>query len=365
MSIPLVLGFERGMASPLDADYIQADITARNAIDPNIRYPGMTCYVDADNTLYILTGGIANTDWQPVGSGSSTGYQQTDFDASDFYDVSGTDAYYDDTLGAVFPQGVDSSLMVKMATPYRWGLANLLSQISWQHGAISGGGYTSYFGVPGYWSDTAIPSWNVDKYSIVESNDFFVTASGTWNTGLRPSIVRVTVDLITVNYGRVSLYANETFQGIRDGLTPGVQQFDIDVSSPGDVDIDSISVLFNIPPGSTAPFNTWDVTNIEFFTPGGGTDVEFDVSARVLDNGNADTQAFGTAVTISDTGGTDGTRYITPRSTNVTPGGTPAKGCDIEVKITRTGTTDTLSADAYLQNLRLFFDADQSNDEAA
>lgn len=70
MGIPLgPADFTRGAAKPLDDSFIQADVTARDAIVSGIRYDGMLVYVVADQTMYQLQGGITNGDWVAAGGG--------------------------------------------------------------------------------------------------------------------------------------------------------------------------------------------------------------------------------------------------------------------------------------------------------
>ena len=285
-----------------------------------------------------------------------TGEQQLSFDASDLYSVIGSDAYFDDTLGAVFPQGVDSSLLLKLAAPYRWDLAGLTAQMAWQHGDATPAfiDETSNFTSQPPMIDSS--GWVVDSSGGLLAVSF--TKSGTWANGYRPAQCRVTIECADPMPGAEFTFVDDNFNVIGGG-TPanypaGTNDYYFDLTF---TDADFKRIIFSLSPGV-------DCT-LRFAFGGNGTGVEFGISARALNDGTATTQAFGTAVTIDGTGGDTDTRYITPRSTDITAGGTPAKGCDIEVKITRTGTTDTLTADAYLQNLRLFFNSDQPNDNEA
>jgi hypothetical protein len=138
MSIPLVLGFNRGMASPLDVDFQKADITARNAIINGKRFEGMQCYVVSEGKTYSLVGGIANNNWQDLKPAdgatglSSVGLHTFNFDASMLYYDVGT-AYFDDSLGVVFPVGDSSSMLVKFSPPRKWDTESLYCQIDWTH----------------------------------------------------------------------------------------------------------------------------------------------------------------------------------------------------------------------------------------
>lgn len=208
--INIIGGFEPTTSDPLDIYTTVSTLTDRNNIPDNVRYKGRQCFVDSEDKTYTLIGGIANSNWQSVVTGSATwgsitglienqtdlwaeltGYQQSAFDASDFYDVSGTAAYFDDTLGAVFPEGVDSSLLIKYTTPYRWGLANLLAQISWQHGEPTPDfiDQTSNFTSQPPFIESG--GWSVDSSGGLLSCSF--TESGTWVEGYRPDQCRVTI----------------------------------------------------------------------------------------------------------------------------------------------------------------------------
>jgi hypothetical protein len=47
-------------------------LTDRDAIAPSLREEGMTCWVIETGKLYVLTGGIADTNWAAFQSGSTT-----------------------------------------------------------------------------------------------------------------------------------------------------------------------------------------------------------------------------------------------------------------------------------------------------
>jgi hypothetical protein len=72
MSIPLSSNFDVNAALPLDARFIVADLTARDAIIAGKRYLGMLVYVISDTKTYQLKTGILNSDWIEFGSGGAT-----------------------------------------------------------------------------------------------------------------------------------------------------------------------------------------------------------------------------------------------------------------------------------------------------
>lgn len=73
MSINLGSNIRVQTTLPLDAKYIAADITARDAILAGERYRGMQVFVTADSMTYQLVAGITNSDWVPFGSGGGSG----------------------------------------------------------------------------------------------------------------------------------------------------------------------------------------------------------------------------------------------------------------------------------------------------
>ncbi len=91
-------------------------------------------------------------------------------------------------------------------------------------------------------------------------------------------------------------------------------------------------------------------------------DLKFEMLAR--GNDEAKDTAFGTAVSVSDTGGTDDDEYFTGNSTVITPGGSWSAGDVITLKITRdvTDAGDTLDIDARLEGFKLVITTDASND---
>lgn len=81
------------------------------------------------------------------------------------------------------------------------------------------------------------------------------------------------------------------------------------------------------------------------------------------DNEGLDT-AFGTAVTVSDTGGTTNNLYITAETANITIGGTPAPRDLIHLKLERLATdgSDTMAVDAKALGVMLYFNINAAVD---
>lgn len=73
MSIPLSSNFNLVTQLPLDARFMMADTTARDAIPSIQRHEGLLVYTIADGKTWQLRGGITNSDWVDlIGSGTVT-----------------------------------------------------------------------------------------------------------------------------------------------------------------------------------------------------------------------------------------------------------------------------------------------------
>jgi hypothetical protein len=83
-------------------------------------------------------------------------------------------------------------------------------------------------------------------------------------------------------------------------------------------------------------------------------------SLQALARADDDTLAasYGTAVSVSDTGGSANRLYVSPRSSVITPAGTLGAGGALYFRIAREATVggDTLAVDARLHAVRLYFD---------
>lgn len=69
MGIEVASSFTRKSPVPLDDSTVVADLTARDAIDPGIRYIGMIVFVESEGVNFQLIGGITNGDWQELSGG--------------------------------------------------------------------------------------------------------------------------------------------------------------------------------------------------------------------------------------------------------------------------------------------------------
>jgi len=92
--------------------------------------------------------------------------------------------------------------------------------------------------------------------------------------------------------------------------------------------------------------------------------VVWDLQGIALSNDDAIAQAFGTAVTSTDTGGTTNDLYAGPESAAVTIAGTPAAEDVVMFRLSRvTGDGgDTMAIDARLHGIVLYITTDAGND---
>lgn len=93
--------------------------------------------------------------------------------------------------------------------------------------------------------------------------------------------------------------------------------------------------------------------------------VTWKLSAIALGDGDAYDAAFGTAVSITDTGGSDANIYRSPESSGMTVGGSPAAEEFVIFKIARDPTdgSDTLAVDAEFLGLKLHITTDAATDD--
>jgi hypothetical protein len=92
--------------------------------------------------------------------------------------------------------------------------------------------------------------------------------------------------------------------------------------------------------------------------------VVFDLQGIALSNDDAIAQAFGTAQTSTDTGGTTNDLYVGPESSAITIAGTPAAEDVVFFRLSRvTGDGgDTMAIDARLHGIVLYITTDAEND---
>lgn len=100
--------------------------------------------------------------------------------------------------------------------------------------------------------------------------------------------------------------------------------------------------------------------------PSGGSAfvVKWQLQMLSLADTNAIDTALGSAIAVTDTGGTAGTLYRSAESAAVTPSNTPAKGDTMMCRIARVASdgADTLDIDAHLIGIELYYTTDAGSD---
>lgn len=93
--------------------------------------------------------------------------------------------------------------------------------------------------------------------------------------------------------------------------------------------------------------------------------VVWTLAGVAMSDGDALEAAFGTAISVVDTGGTTDTLYISPESAAVTIAGTPAEFDQITLQLGRApaDVSDTMAVDARLHGVRLFYITNSATDD--
>jgi hypothetical protein len=115
---------------------------------------------------------------------------------------------------------------------------------------------------------------------------------------------------------------------------------------------------------------SWDEGTVTFAAvwKHASTSVNFGVAWQVAGNAYTDNDAgdtaFGTAVVVTDTGGTTNNIYVTAESAAVTIASTPAEGdvCWFQVARAPANASDTMAIDAGLLGIIVFFTTNALND---
>ena len=115
---------------------------------------------------------------------------------------------------------------------------------------------------------------------------------------------------------------------------------------------------------------SWDEGTVTFeaiwYHPSTTTNfgVVWSIAGVALSDGNALDTAFGTAVLVTDTGGTTNAVYDSPESTAVTIGNTPAENDYVVFQVARVpaNASDTMAVDARLLGVRLLYTTNAGND---
>ena len=72
MGIAKITNFNVYAQSPIDSRYVFTNSTSRDALASAYRYEGLITYVEADQAVYCLVGGITNSDWVKIASASGS-----------------------------------------------------------------------------------------------------------------------------------------------------------------------------------------------------------------------------------------------------------------------------------------------------
>jgi hypothetical protein len=93
--------------------------------------------------------------------------------------------------------------------------------------------------------------------------------------------------------------------------------------------------------------------------------VSWNVAAVAVGNDDTLDAAFGTAVTVSDTGGTANDIYITSETSAMTVAGSPAAEEYVVFQVARdpANASDTLAIDARLHGMRIHYTIDTAKDD--
>lgn len=138
---------------------------------------------------------------------------------------------------------------------------------------------------------------------------------------------------------------------------------------------DIISLDFDASTAEYAQFSivmpsSWNESTItaKFVWSHAATATNFDcvwgIQAVAIGNDDAMNATFGTAVTVTDTGGTTDDCYITAATSSMTVGGTPAAGDVVVFQVFRDATAgaDNLAVDGRLMGVQLFITMNAAND---
>lgn len=92
--------------------------------------------------------------------------------------------------------------------------------------------------------------------------------------------------------------------------------------------------------------------------------VAWQIQGLALSDDDAADAAFGTAIAVTDTGGTTNDLYLTAESSAVTIGGTPAEGDWVVFQVARVPAngSDTMAIDARLHGIHLYYTTNAAND---
>jgi hypothetical protein len=155
---------------------------------------------------------------------------------------------------------------------------------------------------------------------------------------------------------------------ITSGAAPGQIETSTNKVNQVTLDFDPSSIEYA---GFTIPMpKSWNEGTVtaQFIWSHSSTSTNFGVTWGIQGLARSDDDAldtaFGTAVTVSDTGGTTNDEYITSETSAMTIGGTPAEGDVVHFRVYRDPTdgSDTMAVDARLHAVRIFFTTNAGTD---
>lgn len=135
------------------------------------------------------------------------------------------------------------------------------------------------------------------------------------------------------------------------------------------LDFDASTIEYASLPPIAMP-KSWNESTItaQFIWTHGSTTTNYGVvwgiEGVAVGNSDAIGASFGTAVTVTDTGGTTNTQYTADETSAITLAGTPAEGDVAYIRVYRAATdgSDTLAVDAKLLGVKIFITTNASND---
>lgn len=228
------------------------------------------------------------------------------------------------------------------------------------------------------------------QWSTFSPKDLAIYFGGTWYNFTPSEGNRVSIDGAIYVY-TAGAWVLATSGGGGGGGTQGKQTIGINAASlrptvvSGSAPVTTVAVASNQPDLVSADFDPSTIEYAQFSIPmpkkwnAGTITARFRWShASTLTNfgvvwalqavgvGDDDTIAvnYGTAQSVTDTGGTTNDLYITAETSAITVGGSPSKGDTVFFRVYRdaTNVSDTLAIDARLQGIDIFITTDADTD---
>jgi hypothetical protein len=188
--------------------------------------------------------------------------------------------------------------------------------------------------------------------------------AGTKTTGAGSANVPLGSDI----FGKQSIWLPASAFIARDSLPPTRGMYEVGVVNVQTWDFDPIAAeavqaIIQMP-------KSWNRGNVTakplWFHGAGGSafGVAWEFYLNAMGDSEALTGAWGSAVVVTDTGGTANVLYIGAESGNITPGGAPSSGDLVVLQVNREPSNggDTLNIDARLLGVMLFYTTEAHND---